>query len=128
MSTGLLVLLLIIAGAFFAFKLRGASLRRALKYYAAGGAMLMLGAVGSLAALGGETSGNTNMFNVANPYIWPAIFVGGVLILAVNSVMIIRDWRAIRPGLNASSRQPVPESPRAAGTVQGDDDGPRGKS
>ena len=109
MSAGFLVLLLIIAGFVLAFRLRGPALKRALKYYAVAAVLLVLGGVGALAWLGGETSGTANVFSETNPYVWSAIFVGGVLVLAVNSVLNIRDWRESRTAGNAKANPEVDE-------------------
>ncbi|MFM1895323.1 MAG: hypothetical protein RLZZ385_397 [Pseudomonadota bacterium] len=91
MSIAILILLLILAGIVLNFGLRGPALKRALRLYGVGGVLALGGCFASLAALDAETSGNGNMFNAVNPYIWPALFMFGVAVLAVNAVLIIRD-------------------------------------
>jgi len=90
---GALILLIIIAGVFYAFKLRGPALKRSLKVYGVGVVLSLGGCLGSLAWLDGETSGNTNFANEVNPYYFAALFGIGVLVLIVNSALNAREWR-----------------------------------
>jgi len=86
---GILLLILIIVGIFFAFKLRGPALKRALKLYTIGGILSLGGCLGSLVWLGGETSGNTTVINDINPYLFAASFFIGVMVLSANSLISI---------------------------------------
>jgi len=85
------MLLLILAGIVLTFRLRGPVLKRALRLYGIGGVLTLGGCFASLAALDAETSGNGNIFNAVNPYIWPALAMFGMVVLAVNAIIIIRD-------------------------------------
>ena len=90
MMLELLALILIVIGIFLSFKLRGKAARSARKWYAIGLAMSLGGCVGSLAALGAETSGTNNFANSINPFIWLGLLLAGMLVLVVNSVRVIQ--------------------------------------
>ena len=91
MNLALLLLLVILAGVVYSFRLRGPALRRALQYYSCGILLTLAGLGGSFAALDAETSGNNSFFNSMNPYLWPILLMVGILVLVVNAVLIIRE-------------------------------------
>ena len=86
MGLELFLLPLIVVGAVVAFRLRGAAGRRARKMLLFGFVASLGGCVPSLSWLGAETSGRGNAVSDINPYLFLALFVLGVLVMAAGAV------------------------------------------
>lgn len=90
MSLEIFALVLILIGIGMSFKLKGAEARRARKWFAIGIALSLGGCYGTFSWLDAETSGVGNFANSINPFVWAGMFVFGFLVMAVNSVQVIR--------------------------------------
>ena len=91
MRPSILVVVFIALGAFFAFKLRGAASRRSLKLYAISVVLIVLGGGGFQLDL--ETSANSTFRILFGPSVFVLLFVLGILLLSVNSLLNILAWR-----------------------------------
>lgn len=90
MALEIFAVVLIIIGIGMSFKLKGAAARSARKWFAIGIALFLGGCYGTFSWLDAETSGVGNFANSINPFFWAGMFVAGFLVMAVNSVQVIR--------------------------------------
>lgn len=107
MSLEIFALVLIVIGIGMSFKLKGAEARRARKWFAIGIALSLGGCYGTFSWLDAETSGVGNFANSINPYFWAGMFVFGFLVMAVNSVQVIRARAQQKQ--QESEQAPIPD-------------------
>lgn len=87
MSIGFITFILILVGSVLLFKQQGRVVRHIKMIFVTGVMLALGGCIGALSWLGAETSGNSNIFHHVNPYIWTAIFVFGICILIVATII-----------------------------------------
>jgi hypothetical protein len=119
MALQIILLAVIIVGAFFAFRGRGAVARSGRRYLLAGVVLTISGCVASLAYLDAETSGRGSVFQAVNPFVWLLLFIVGVVVMVMGAVMGFADDAERR-------RQRAESAARAAGddVDRGDEDRP----
>ena len=97
----LLPLVLLVAAGVFIVRRSGANAAQLRTLTIVGVIVSLGGCVGSIGALGEETSGSRGIFSIVSPYAWVGAFLGGLVMVGVGSFA----------GLTARREQALDEDP-----------------